>query len=63
MNDFADQIFNTLQQANELVSLRAQVKDLQDKNADLQKRVDALRDDNDFLFSKVKRLELEKGQP
>ena len=63
MNDFADQIFNTLQQANELVSLRAQVKDLQDQNADLQKRVDALRDDNDFLFSKVKRLELEKGQP
>jgi hypothetical protein len=62
MDPFANQIFKSLQQANELESLKAQVKTLQDKNADLQKRVDALRDDNDFLFSKVKRLELEKGQ-
>lgn len=62
MDPFANQIFKSLQQANELESLKAQVKTLQDKNADLQKRVDALRDDNDFLFSKIKRLELEKGQ-
>jgi len=50
MDPFANQIFKSLQQANELESFKAQVKTLQDKNAELQKRVDALRDDNDFLF-------------